>query len=343
VDEQRRPSAAAVIVSLVANRGDAFTPRRQQLATAAQLCAVGVGRAALSRAVAAGDLTRVARKVYAPSPLAPMPLHVVTDKGVAAAYVRHVRAVLLSLGDKATAAGRTAAALRGWGMLIEPGRTIEVAVPHGRPRSRVGVTITQRRTLARSKVMAVSGTELLWATAPVQTVLDCCLGLPMIEAVVISDSALRSGEVSLAELRVAARRLPGVRDAARVRRVLRFADPSSGSVLESVLRVHLHLAGIAGFTSQYTVRVADGVLHRVDFCFSAARLIVETDGAKWHPDPGPDRVRDNALAAAGFRVLRYTWADVVHNSSIVVAEIQAAAGAGTGSIQLAPQAAQPAA
>lgn len=316
----------------------AFSPRRQHLATSRQLRAAGMGRAVLSRAVAAADVVRVARDVYAPAPLAPMPLYVVSDNGVAADYVRHVRAVLLSLGDRATACGRTAAALRGWGMLVEPGRTVEVDVPHGRPRSRPGVKVTQRRAPARSRVLAAAGTELLWATPPVVTVLDCCLARPLVEAVVICDSALRSGEVSLGELRTAARRLPGVRDAARVRRVLQLADPASGSVLESVLRLRMHLDGIDGFASQYTVRVAGDVVHRVDFCFEAQRLIVETDGAKWHPDPRPDRIRDNALAAAGFRVLRYTWADVVHDSSRVLAEIKAAAAAGTGSIQFSPQA-----
>jgi very-short-patch-repair endonuclease len=272
-----------------------------------------------------------------------MPLFIVTDKGVAAAYVRRVRAVLLSLGDKATASGRTAAALWGWGMLVEPGRTVEVAVTHGRARSRPGVKITQRRRLARSKVLAVTATETMWATTPAQTVVDCCLGLPLVEAVVVCDSALRSGDVSLAELWAAAKRLPGVREAARVRRALRLADVASGSVLESVLRVRMHLAGIGGFTSQYTVRVVDGVMHRVDFCFVGARLIVETDGAKWHPDPTPDRLRDNALVAAGFRVLRYSWADVVHDAPRVTAEIAAAACAGTQPIHSLAQAAQTAA
>lgn len=330
-------------VQLVAITAQTFSERQQQLATSSQLRAAGVSRAALSRAVAAADVVRVGRNVYAPSPLGPLPLHIVTDAGVAADYVRHVRSVLLSLGDKATACGRTAAALRGWGMLIEPGRIVEVAVPHGRPRSRPGVKVTQRRALARSRVLAVAGTEQMWATTPVRTVLDCCLGLPVLEAVVVCDSALRSGELSLAELRAVARPLPGVRDAARVRRVLELADASSGSVLESVLRVRMHLDGTAGFRSQYTVRVAEGVVHRVDFCFEAERLIVETDGAKWHLDPRPDRIRDNALAAAGFRVLRYTWADVVHDSSRVLAEIRAAARVGTAPIQLSVQAAQPAA
>jgi very-short-patch-repair endonuclease len=179
----------------------------------------------------------------------------------------------------------------------------------------------------------VSGTDALWVTSAVCTVLDCCLSLPLVEAVVVCDSALRAGDVTLTELRQAVRRLPGVRDAHRAREVVRLADQESGSVLETVLRVRMRLAGIEGFTSQATIEVAGGVLHRVDFCFEQRSLVVETDGAKWHPDPEPDRIRDNALVAVGFRVLRYTWADVVQEAPRVLAEIAAALAAGTRSIQ----------
>jgi very-short-patch-repair endonuclease len=134
--------------------------------------------------------------------------------------------------------------------------------------------------------------------------------------------------VTLAELTRAARALPGVRAAARARRVLELADPESGSVLESVLRVRMHLAGIAGFSTQLVIRDDAGrhVL-RVDFCFAEARLVVEVDGEKWHQDPARDRSRDNALAALGWRVLRYTWAEVVHQPERVLAEIRQALGA----------------
>jgi very-short-patch-repair endonuclease len=320
---------------------DPFGLRRQQLATSTQLRAAGVGRASLSRAVVAGDVVRVRRNVYAPSALDPLPRFVVTEKGVAPAYVRQVRAVMLSLGPKATACGRTAAALWGWGLFVEPGRTIEVAMPHGRGRSRLrGVVMRQRRRLPRIQYVAVTGTEPLWVTSAVCTVLDCCVLLPLVEAVVVCDSALRAGDVTLAELRQAVRRLPGVRDAQRAREVVRLADLESGSVLETVLRVRMRLAGIHGFSSQVTIQVAGGVLHRVDFCSEDRLLVIETDGAKWHPDPEPDRIRDNALVGVGFRVLRYTWADVVHDTPRVLAEIAAALAAGTTSIQCGAQAAR---
>lgn len=54
----------------------------------------------------------------------------------------------------------------------------------------------------------------------------------------------------------------------------------------------------------------DGVRLEVDFLWSDARLVVETDGAATHgtmPAFGRDRWRDQLLQAAGYRVMRVTW------------------------------------
>lgn len=306
-------------------------PRRTQgLMTPAMLRAAGVGRSVLSRARAAGEVTRVQPGVYARAPLEPLPRFVVTDKGIAPAYVAQVRAVLLSLGAGATACGRTAAALHGWGLLVEPSRTIEIAVGHGRGRARATRTrITQRRRLRRTQVEVLAGTQPLWLTTAVQTVIDCALTLTVIEAVVICDSALRAGDVTIAELLEAVRRQPGVREASRARRVVRMADPASGSVLESALRCRFILGGITGYTTQQVLRSdVGGHVLRTDFCFEGCRLVVETDGAKWHPDPVRDRQLDNRLVCLGYRVLRYTWADVVREADRVVGEVRQAIAAG---------------
>ncbi len=55
--------------------------------------------------------------------------------------------------------------------------------------------------------------------------------------------------------------------------------------------------------------------HRVDFFFRAERLVVETDGLRYHRTPTQqkrDRVRDQELTAAGLRVLRFTHDQVAH-------------------------------
>jgi len=56
----------------------------------------------------------------------------------------------------------------------------------------------------------------------------------------------------------------------------------------------------------------------VDACWPARRLVVELDGYAFHRDRRTfqrDREKGNALARAGWTVLRYTWLDVVHRSA----------------------------
>src|SRR3954454_15699503 len=232
----------------------------QGQATAQRLCAAGLAPGTLARAVDGGVVVRLHRRVYALAPLPTRPRFVVTDEGTAPEYVAHVRAALLSLGRGAAARGRTAAALYGWALLVEPARTVEVAVPHGSRREPLrDVKITECRNYPVQLVEALPDTEGLPATTPVQTVLDCSRTLALVEAVVLCDSALRAGDVTLPALRVASRSLPGRRDAERIRKVLDLCDPESGSVLESVLRVRMVLDGIDGFSTQSLFCDSSGV------------------------------------------------------------------------------------
>ena len=315
---------------------------QQGLATAADLRAAGIARSTLSRARKDGEVHRIHRGVYACAPLADWPLHLVGPDGVAPAFVQRVRAALLALGEAATAWGTTAACLRGWGLLHEPQRTVDVAVPNGRKRRRnrlAGVRPLQRRRVGRESLLVLRGQAPLWVTDAVTTVLDCVRRLRHQEAVVLVDSALRSGQVSLAELRAAASALRGQRHVARVRRALDMCDPESGSVLESALRVELVEAGVTGFATQQVIRDAAGrYVRRVDFCFEQQRLVIEADGARWHPDAARDRVLVNRLVAAGWRVLRFTWSEVVHDPAATVALVRAALEVGSNDVHLiAPQ------
>jgi very-short-patch-repair endonuclease len=296
----------------------------QGLVTAAGLRRAGVAPSTLSAARAAGEVVRPRRGVYATAPLPLWPRFVMSAEGPSPAYVAQVRAILLSLGPRAAACGRTAVVLWQWGLLVEPTRTVEAAVPHGRSHVAMpGVRVEQRRALERVRVRTLPGTDPLPVTSAVQTVLDCCRRLSIVEAVVVVDSALREGAVELSELVRAADRLQGLDGARRVRRALALCDSAAGSVLETVLRVRLVLAGVTGFETQRTVVDQDGrhVL-RTDFCFPAARLVIEVDGARWHHDRQRDRSIDNALARLGWRVLRYGWAEVVHQHESVVADVR---------------------
>ena len=297
--------------------------RQQGLATAAQLRRL-VSRSGVSRATSSGQVLAVRPRVYALAPLPVARRHLVTDEGACPAWVAGVRAALLSTSGSA-AAGRTAAALRGWGLLVEPHRQLDLAVPHGRGAVVArGARVRQVRDLSIEQVVAAPGHDPLPATGAVATVVACCLDLPLLEAVAVCDSALRARDVDVEQLVPAGAALPGVRDAARVRGVLAECDPAAGSVLESVLRVRLRLAGVTGFETQRVVRDLQGrhVL-RADFCFPRQRLVVETDGSRYHPEPARDQEIDNALCEAGWRVLRFGWVPVVQGGDAVVRQVQA--------------------
>ena len=265
--------------------------------------------------------------MYAAEALPPAPRRAVVDDSPDPAFLLRLRALLLSLGPGALACGPTAAAVRGWAQLHEPGRT-EVAVDGDRGRTTAsGGRVRRARGLGAGTGIALDDLAAVLVTTAVATVLHCVAGLPRLEGVVLVDSALCSGQVTLDELHAAARSLPGRRRVARTRAVLALADPLAGSVLESVLRYRLVQAGITGFQVQQVLRSAGAYLLRVDFCFPGARLVVEVDGRRFHTDTARDQSLDNALAAEGWRVLRYGWHDVVHRPEVVVAQIRAALAA----------------
>lgn len=308
--------------------------RQQGLASARQLTAL-VTRSALSRAVRTGRVVQVRPRVYALAPLAPLPLHVVTKDGPAAEWVAHVRAALLSVHGSAAGA-RTAAALHGWGLLVEPTEVVDLAVSrHVRASDRhVRLHTTRSRPVVDLPVLP--GTTALTATAPAATVLRCCRELPLLEAVVVCDSALRARAVTAEELTRLAARLRGQPGAEPVRGALALADRRSGSVLESVFRVRAGQAGITGLQPQVEIVDRHGrhVL-RADFLSTRARLVVELDGSRWHPDPARDQRTDNLLAELGWRVLRFGWAAVVHEPELVLAQVRAALSQPAGGWRLA--------
>jgi very-short-patch-repair endonuclease len=65
--------------------------------------------------------------------------------------------------------------------------------------------------------------------------------------------------------------------------------------------------------------------YEADFVWRDARLIVETDGWEAHGTRAAferDRLRDAALVAAGWRVLRITWRRLEREPELVARELQ---------------------
>jgi very-short-patch-repair endonuclease len=160
------------------------------------------------------------------------------------------------------------------------------------------------------------------ATGLARTVVDCARVLPMREAVVVADSALLAYPgLDLAPALLATAGLAG---APAAQRVVAFADGRAESVLESLARVLWHEGGLPAPQLQRVFRLPMMGRCRVDFCWEAARLVVEVDGLGKYDEPGAlqrEKQRQNALVAAGCTVLRFTWADVVARPGPTVAMV----------------------
>lgn len=166
-------------------------------------------------------------------------------------------------------------------------------------------------------------------TSVFRTVLDCGRTLPLPDAVIVLDSALRGGRVKMAALRAAAKAARG-HGAVALRRAVAHADELSGSALESKLRPLLSLLD-ADLQSQ--VKIPGVGPGPVDFVLDGW-LVVEGDGFEFHSkraDYRNDRERGNALAVGGYTLLRFTWEDVALRPGWVLAQVQLA-------LQLGPKA-----
>lgn len=218
-----------------------------------------------------------------------------------------VEQVLRRLGPRATISHEVAAEL--WGIELLDAAVRRVTVPRDRSRVDVQGWQVRRRDLSSDEVVVVDGVR---CTVPLRTLHDLALVLPLPGALVAADSALRHGLVSHLELVRTLGSRTG-RGARGPRGVARLADPLSGSVLETLLRLLLSVLQPAP-VSQYEVRDGRDLVARVDLCWPEHRLVVEADGFAFHSDRAAyrkDRQRSNQLERLGWRVLRFTWEDVV--------------------------------
>ena len=162
-------------------------------------------------------------------------------------------------------------------------------------------------------------------TTALRTLVDLATSWPLVDAVAATDHALHTGLVSLQALEGRARAARGPRSL-NVRRVVALCDPAAESPPESALRVAIHLGGLPLPCSQLVITTPIGEL-RVDFAWLLQHLIVEVDGFAYHSDRAAyrrDRERSNALQLLGWRVLRFTWEQIVGRPDWVVAQIAAA-------------------
>ncbi|MEV4479944.1 type IV toxin-antitoxin system AbiEi family antitoxin domain-containing protein [Micromonospora coxensis] len=278
--------------------------RQDGMVTVAQALAVGFNRDQIRYLCRTGRWTRVARGCFVPLPQ-------VSASGLRRA---RIRAAVTSLGPGAFAVLDTAAELHRIAGL-RPTSAIHVSVPVDRPRPQrrtdTGLVVHQLTVDGRD-LCAVGGVP---ATTPLRTVADVSLRADRYSAVCALDSALNRSLVTGSDLGTVPALVAGRRGAVAARRCLTEADGRAQSPLETRTRLRCVDGGVPPDDLQLEVRDEDGYLLGVgDLGWRAARLIVEADGQEPHRTPQAlyeDRVRQNRLVNAGWRIIRFTWADTL--------------------------------
>ena len=183
-----------------------------------------------------------------------------------------------------------------------------------------GVRLHRSRVLAAGDVTALDGLPI---TTPARTLLDLA-------------AALTTARLSTAVSRAEQRRLLDFADLHALvdRHPHRAGSPALKAVLESYAARDTRSALedlIAELCQRHAIeRPQDNVIlhgHVRDFAWPPRKLVVEGDSYSWHRSPtalDSDRERDVSLALAGWRTLRFTYAQVTRRPGYVADAIRAA-------------------
>jgi very-short-patch-repair endonuclease len=273
-----------------------------------QLEAVGLGRGAVAHRVAAGRLHRVHRGVYA------VGHPVLTVNGCRMAAV-------LAAGPGAALSHASAAAL--WEIRPTSATLIDVSVPSPAGRGkRPGLRIHRAASLRADELTEHRG---IGVTTVARTLLDLAATLSPRALERALDEAEIQQLYDRTSLDAMARAHAGERGARALAEALdQDGEPTlTDSELEELM---LTLCREQQLEQPVPRAWVAGL--RVDFLFAASRLIVETDGYRYHHTRRAferDRERDAILARAGYRTLRFTHRQLTREPAMVAETIRSSA------------------
>jgi very-short-patch-repair endonuclease len=236
---------------------------------------------------------------------------------------QRLRAALLWAGDQAAAAGRSA----GERSRLEGVRADrpEIVVPH-RTRGRTTFATVLRGDAPALMVRTVGSVPTTGVEA---TLLHLSRVLDDEAFEIAFEDARRRRLTSMPALRRylerhARRGRPGV---TALRQLLTELDPEhpARSTLEVKTRRLLVGNGIHGFVREFPL-TWNGRTYRYDFALPEQRVILETNGRRWHDD-ATDYERDNEKWSVpgryGFRIVFATWDKVTRHPGELIAELVA--------------------
>jgi very-short-patch-repair endonuclease len=222
-------------------------------------------------------------------------------------------AALLFAGENAVLSHETAAAL--WGL---------TAIPSFVAITLIGRKVETQPALRQHRVQAVDIRDVRLhlgfpVTSAARTLIDCAAGSLPLDRLLNEARVLKL--VSDAEIEAAMGRCPGRTDTKALRALL-AAEQDGGFTRSKAERILKRLVGEGELERPVTNTRVDGV--EVDACWPRVKLVMEFDGLQYHGSYRAfqrDRAKTNRLIAAGYLVLRFTWAQLTQRPMLVLATI----------------------
>lgn len=218
-------------------------------------------------------------------------------------------AAVLACGPRAVISHRSAAALHD--LLATERARIDVTVPGTSRRRADGVDVHRSTTLTEADVVEVDG-------IPCTTVARTLLALAGVVRPDQAERALNQAEAlqrfDYSALVNQLQRNVRTVAAANLRAALELYKPGAAPTESRLEQDFVELVRAAGFPEperQVWFTFDDGgAPFRADFVWRAQRVVLETDGRRYHGTPRAfehDRRRDQRLVRARWQVVRITW------------------------------------
>jgi very-short-patch-repair endonuclease len=240
-------------------------------------------------------------------------------------WYRRLWAACLWAGDGAFFSGRTGVLLHELDGVRE--QVVELTTMHrtAAPNPHLRLRVTTRPPSALDRVHGLP-------VAPVaRTLVDFAAVDKVWNVELALDDAIRKKMVTVGSLgRYLADEGRGLWGAKKLRLMLvdrTQVDSVLSSPLETKFAKLLATSNLPKFERHYLVRLAGGQTFELDFAYPRVKLGIETDGYRWHsgkPIWQQDLDRANALAEAGWLILRFSWNDVHRRPGYVIARIGSA-------------------
>lgn len=283
---------------------DAFAARQHGVVSRRQLLSAGVPAHVIDYRVRRGRLRQLHRGVYGVGP-------------VTGRFGREMAGVL-ACGDSAFLSHDSAAPFWRLGARPADAAPVEVTVTAGPRRPGAGIRVHRAPGLRPDETTEVHGIPI---TTPARTLLDLAGRRSPRELERALAGAIRDRILSGDDVARLIRRHPRRPGTGILRDVLaRDGGPAfTRSEAESRFLDLMRRSPLPAPRCNVRVRGRE-----VDFLWAAERLVVEIDGFEFHGRRAAferDHRRDAALTVAGYRVLRFTWAQITREETTVLVRV----------------------